>query len=81
MSRSPRDSSVARAARAFQTRLRNAGPAMSASYTLMGAILLLGGAGYALDARYDTSPVWAVSGLMLGMIAGFYQLAKALWRR
>lgn len=76
-----RDSSLARAMKAVQARMHAAGPAIAASYTLLGAILLLGGAGYALDARYDTSPALVVAGLLLGVAAGLYQLARTLWRR
>lgn len=49
-------------------------------YTLTGAILLLGGIGYALDRWLETSPWLLVSGLILGIVVGFYELAKALWR-
>jgi F0F1-type ATP synthase assembly protein I len=51
------------------------------SYTLIGAILLLGGIGYALDEWWGTSPWLLFGGLMLGLIVGFYELAKTLWRR
>ena len=54
---------------------------MAASYTLIGAILLLGGIGYALDAWLGTSPWFLLSGLLLGIIVGFYELAKTVWRR
>ena len=54
---------------------------MTASYTLIGAILVLGGIGYALDAWRGTSPWFLLSGLLLGIIVGFYELAKTVWRR
>ena len=54
---------------------------MSASYTLIGAILVLGGIGYALDAWLGTSPWCLLVGLLLGIIVGFYELAKTVWGR
>jgi len=65
----------------MQENLRRAGPAASAGYTLIGAILLLGGGGYALDAWRGTSPWFLLSGLLLGLVVGFYELAKTVWRR
>ncbi|MBI4265766.1 MAG: AtpZ/AtpI family protein [Acidobacteria bacterium] len=50
------------------------------SYTLIGAILLLGGIGYGLDQWLETSPWFLFAGLVLGLVVGFYELAKALWR-
>ena len=40
---------VLRSLNAFQENLRRAGPAALAGYTLIGAILLFGGLGYAID--------------------------------
>jgi F0F1-type ATP synthase assembly protein I len=76
-----RESPVVRTLRAFQARVSSAGPAISASYTLLGSILVLGGVGYALDVRFDTSPACVVGGLILGVVVGLYLLAKTLWRR
>lgn len=58
-----------------------AGPAMMASYTLIGAIVLLGGIGYAIDGWRGTAPWGLLIGLMLGLVVGFYELAKTVWRR
>ena len=58
-----------------------AGPAMMASYTLIGAIVLLGGIGYAIDSWRGSSPWGLLIGLLLGLVVGFYELAKAVWRR
>ena len=51
-----------------------------ASYTLIGAIILLGGIGYAIDKWRGTSPWFLFGGLILGLIVGFYELAKTIWR-
>ncbi len=67
--------------RVFQENVERAGPAAGASYTLIGAIVVLGGAGYALDRWQGTSPWFAVSGLLLGIVVGFYELVKTNWQR
>jgi F0F1-type ATP synthase assembly protein I len=75
------DSPLTRALKAFQGHVSSVGPAAAAGYGLVGAIVVLGAIGYALDARYGTSPALAVTGLLLGVAVGLYQLAKTLWRR
>jgi F0F1-type ATP synthase assembly protein I len=72
---------VQRTAKSLQDNFTRAGPAMMASYTLIGAILVLGGIGYALDAWRGTSPWFLLGGLLLGIVVGFYELAKTVWRR
>jgi F0F1-type ATP synthase assembly protein I len=72
---------IQRSLKAFQDNVTRAGPAAGASYTLIGAILLLGGIGYAADRWWGTSPWLLLAGLMLGLIVGFYELARAVWRR
>jgi F0F1-type ATP synthase assembly protein I len=72
---------LARSMRFLQENLRRSGPAAVASYTLIGAIGLLGGLGYALDQWRSTSPWFFLGGLLLGIIVGFYELAKVVWRR
>jgi len=66
--------------RALQTTISRSGPAATASYTLIGAIMLLGGIGYALDEWRGTSPWFLFGGLVLGIVVGFYGLAKSIWR-
>lgn len=69
------------AARGLQASLRSAGPVMGASYTLIGAILLLGGVGYFADGWLGTEPWLLLAGLLLGIVVGFYELARVVWRR
>ena len=76
----PRGFPTARSLKALQTTLITSGPAAMASYTLIGAIVLLGGIGYALDEWRGTSPWFLFGGLILGLIVGFYELARTLWR-
>ncbi len=72
---------LARSLRYMQESIRNSGPAALAGYTLLGALLLLGGIGYALDAWRHTSPWFLIAGLLLGLIVGFFELAKMIWRK
>jgi F0F1-type ATP synthase assembly protein I len=66
--------------RAFQENVHRAGPAATASYTLIGGILLLGGLGYWADATWGTSPWWLLTGLAVGIAAGFYAIVKSTLR-
>jgi F0F1-type ATP synthase assembly protein I len=72
-------SPLERAAKAFQENVTRAGPVAAASYTLIGAIILLGAIGYAIDRWQGTSPWFLLAGLLLGIVVGFYELAKAVW--
>lgn len=64
----------------FQKMVREAGPAAGAAYTLTGAILLLGGIGYILDRVLGWAPYGLISGLLLGIIVGFYELVKVVYK-
>ena len=75
-----RDPFLARSLRYLQENVRRSGPAATASYTLIGAIILLGGIGYALDEWRGTSPWFLLTGLLFGLIVGFYELAKTVWK-
>lgn len=72
---------LARSLRVLQENLRRSGPAAAAGYTLIGAIVLCGGVGYAVDAWRGTSPWFLLSGLVLGVVVGFYELAKMVFRK
>ena len=72
---------LARSLKYLQENIRRSGPAAGASYTLIGAILLLGGAGYAVDRWLTTSPWFLLVGLLIGLVVGFYELARTVWRR
>jgi F0F1-type ATP synthase assembly protein I len=75
------DSFLERSARSLQENAERAGPAAGASYTLIGAIIVLGGIGYALDVWRGTSPWFLLAGLLLGLVIGFWELAKTVWHR
>jgi ATP synthase protein I len=65
----------------LQDSINRSGPAASVSYTMIGAIVILGGVGYAVDRWRGTSPWGLIGGLLLGLIVGFYELAKSIWPR
>jgi F0F1-type ATP synthase assembly protein I len=69
------------ASRYFQRNLSNSAPVAAASYTLIGAIILLGALGYGADAWLGTSPWLLLIGLLLGIVVGFYELARTVWGR
>ena len=75
-----RDPFMARSLQHLQANLRQAGPAATASYSLIGAIVLLGGAGHLVDRWQGTDPWGLLAGLLIGLVVGFYELAKAVWR-
>jgi F0F1-type ATP synthase assembly protein I len=80
MARDDRDF-LARSAKRLQENAERAGPAAGASYTLIGAIIFLGGLGYAIDYWRGTSPWFLVGGFLLGIVVGMWELAKTVFRR
>lgn len=78
---SDNDNYLARSFEYFQKIVRQSGPAASASYSMLGAIILLGGIGYILDRVFNWTPYGLLGGLLIGMIVGFYELAKVVWKR
>jgi len=53
--------------------------AISAAYTLTGAVLGLGLLGYVLDRKFETQPYLLLAGLLLGVAVGLYDLWKAMF--
>jgi F0F1-type ATP synthase assembly protein I len=74
-------SDVGQANKALQDSLDQNEPRIVASYALIGAILLLGGVGYAVDWWRGTSPWLLLVGLTVGILFGFYNLVASLRRR
>ena len=66
---------------AWQWIVPAAGSAPQGASSDHGAIILLGGIGYAVDEWQGTSPWFLLGGLLLGLIVGFYELAKAVFKR
>jgi ATP synthase protein I len=73
--------SYSKAARSLQENASRSGTAAAGSYTLIGAIILLGGLGFGFDYWRGTSPWGVLIGLLLGLVVGFYELIKTTWRR
>ncbi len=63
----------------LQKIVRQSGPAMSASYSLIAAVILLGVLGYLIDKWQNSSPVFLLCGLLIGLVVGFYEIAKIIW--
>ena len=70
--------SFTRSIQVFQDNVSRAGPAAAASYSLIGAIIVLGGLGYAVDRWLGSRPWGVFAGLMLGLVVGFYELVKTV---
>jgi F0F1-type ATP synthase assembly protein I len=81
MAKNDRDSSLASSTRSLQDNVTRSGSVMAASYTLVGGILVLGGIGYAVDRWRGTSPWFLLGGLILGIVVGFYELVKTVYRK
>ena len=64
----------------FQRFVRQSGPAAATAYTLMASVLLLGGGGYLIDEHLGSSPIGLLIGLGLGLVIGFYELAKSIFK-
>ena len=65
----------------FQRFVRKSGPSASAAYTLLAAFLFLGGLGFYGDYYFNPSPLFILIGLSLGLIIGFYELAKSVFKK
>ena len=76
----PFGTDAGRSNEALQDALSAGEPRIVASYTLIGAILLLGGVGYALDRWLHTSPWLLFGGLLVGIIVGFAKLIQSVGR-
>ena len=73
--------SYSKAAKSLQENASRSGEAAAASYTLIGAIVLLGGLGYGFDVWRGTAPWGLFTGLTLGIVVGFYELIKTMWQK
>ena len=68
-------------AKSLQENATRSASVAGASYTLIGAIIVLGGLGYGFDLWRGTGPWGVFTGLMLGVVVGFYELIKITWKR
>ena len=63
---------------AFQTVLKQSLPAASASYGLLSSILIFTYIGWYIDSVKNSSPMFTLVFLLIGLIIGFYLLAVAI---
>ena len=63
---------------AFQTVLKQSLPAASASYGLLSSILIFTYIGWYIDSIKNSSPMFTLVFLLIGLIIGFYLLAVAI---
>jgi F0F1-type ATP synthase assembly protein I len=80
MTGNDREPTLAKSLRFVQEGLRRSGAVKLAGYKLIAAILAFGGIGYALDRWLEASPWFLVGGLLLGVVVGFVELARIVWR-
>jgi len=73
---SKNDDFIRKSLNEFQRILRTSAPAASASYSLIGSLIIFSLAGYFLDSYLQSFPLFLVLGLLLGIIVGFYGLYK-----
>jgi F0F1-type ATP synthase assembly protein I len=81
MAKKTRGFSLARSTQSLQDNVSRSGPVAAASYTLVGGIILLGGIGYAIDKWRGTAPWFLLAGLLLGIVVGFYELVRTVYRK
>jgi F0F1-type ATP synthase assembly protein I len=76
-----RGPTFARSMKLLQENLRRSGPNMLAGYTLLASLLIFGGVGFGLDRWLGTEPWMLFGGLLLGIVVGFFELARIMWRQ
>jgi F0F1-type ATP synthase assembly protein I len=75
------ENSLVQSLKQFQRFVRKSGPSASAAYTLLASVLFLGGSGFYADYYFNSSPFFILIGLSLGLIIGFYGLAKSVFKK
>ncbi len=56
--------------------LRQAGPYLNAAWTMTAALLVGAFGGHWLDGRFGTGPWLTLGGILLGLLVGFYEIAR-----
>tara|TARA_X000001036_G_C20619398_1_gene782403 strand:- start:486 stop:710 length:225 start_codon:yes stop_codon:yes gene_type:complete len=62
--------------KSFQNIVQQAAPAASASYSLIASILIFTFLGKYIDSKFEISPLGVLTGVLIGLAVGFYQLIK-----
>ena len=64
----------------FQKMIKASMPALTASYGLIGSIVVFTFIGYLSDHWLGSSPWLMILGILFGMGVGFYDLSKFIWK-
>ena len=75
------ESFVRGANESMQANLDRGEPAIFSGYGIIGALLLFGGGGYVADRWLGTQPWFLLAGVVVGLCAAFYLLAKSAGSR
>jgi F0F1-type ATP synthase assembly protein I len=67
--------------RGLGSRLKPSGPAADAGWTLSGSVIACLLMGYMIGEYFGKNPAATIVGLFLGIVVGFYNLAKVMWRK
>ena len=73
---SKNDDFIRKALNEFQRILKKSAPAASASYSLIGSLIIFSMGGYFLDNYLSSFPTFMILGIALGLVVGFYGLYK-----
>src|SRR5262249_31651908 len=76
----PRVSMKREAVESMEGNLRRGEPVILAAYGLIGAILVLGAAGFVVDRAIGSGPWGLLTGLLAGLCVGFVWLARVVGR-
>jgi len=67
--------------RGLGSKLKPSAPAADAGWTLSGSVIACLLMGYMVGEYFDVNPTATIIGLFLGIVVGFYNLAKVMWRK
>ncbi len=54
---------------------------MAAASTMTGSVLGLGAIGYFIDQKFGWPQYWVLTGALLGVVIGMYELYKSLYMK
>jgi F0F1-type ATP synthase assembly protein I len=63
------------------SRFKSSGSAADAGWTLSGSVIACLLIGYMIGEYFGKNPAATIIGLFLGIVVGFYNLAKVMWRK
>lgn len=72
---------LARVFEQFSKMMRDAGPYLSASYVMVGAVVGMMLVGYFVDRWLGTEPWILVAGTLIGVAVGLYEMARIVLKK